>query len=875
MEKSYFVNSLIPLYLQESYPKFVEFLRTYYDYLDRKKGQLICILVKNSGKNYSQTPTISFFRKITDKNNSLYGQYIADDKGAKAYPFVVNGKIEKVVVTDYGKNYTKEDELIAVVNDTTGSGAVLEPKILYDTDGITNLIQDVVYNRDIDLQNEIFSNFLKNEYIPKFPQLYTGEVSVDFKKFVKFIRQFYNAAGTEPSYSFLYRILFNTTVDFYYPKIDILKCSDGKWTEEIYLRFVPEPGTNPLKYTGTKIITESGETCIFEEVETDPFAPGVYRTIITQLSNNMYSNERISEDIYVYNFSRTLTEKIGSIFGFQKEPGRYLNDDGHLSSSKRIQDSYYYQEFSYELQSDVSIRKYLNLLEELVHPAGLKYFFKINTINDASIWIKFNTQSFSDVWEKADIYIESENTTQYPFTTYNHFLCKPNRIDEIFVDYTFPVTFSDLTPKTEIQIYNSSIFLPPNNTNLIGLVVKIETNGTVFTRKIVSYNPTTKTITLNSSFTPTTLNARIRILSGFIPQNINNATKILQLSDDDPYAISVVDNTSESRYMIGWSLFVLYEDDTTEMRKITSYNGTNSPKILTYNISLSQTPNENTIYLIIPDLNGQMYYGKRLTGIIVENGGNYYVNPTITIDPSPNGTVVTATPTVVNGKITNITISNTNTYFLWIPKIKITDISGIGAIVSPIFEQNNEPMNPIYDYSPYGCEVLNLNQNISENFPTAKAYVVLDNFGNAQNIVLTSEGNGYISPPKIKFYGGEGKNLDAIVTIFDKKVVSFIIKNFGQNYKYPPFTIIDDPFWVKNEIIKIDDFYAKVIDFDLEQNEITVKFFPYPETHMNHSQSLNYELFNFSINTTEIKQRFPTKFFPTKGTFECEIEIIQ
>ena len=62
------------------------------------------------------------------------------------------------------------------------------------------------------------------------------------------------------------------------------------------------------------------------------------------------------------------------IEGVYKYPGRYLNDDGMLSTSNYLQDRDYYQNFSYVLKMKSSIDKYRQALKDLVHPAGMKVF---------------------------------------------------------------------------------------------------------------------------------------------------------------------------------------------------------------------------------------------------------------------------------------------------------------------------------------------------------------------------------------------------------------------------------------------------------------------------------------------------------------------
>jgi len=59
------------------------------------------------------------------------------------------------------------------------------------------------------------------------------------------------------------------------------------------------------------------------------------------------------------------------IDGIYTYPGRYLNDDGMLSSSNYLQDKDYYQNFSYVVKAKESLSGYMNQLKDSVHPAGM------------------------------------------------------------------------------------------------------------------------------------------------------------------------------------------------------------------------------------------------------------------------------------------------------------------------------------------------------------------------------------------------------------------------------------------------------------------------------------------------------------------------
>ena len=59
--------------------------------------------------------------------------------------------------------------------------------------------------------------------------------------------------------------------------------------------------------------------------------------------------------------------------------GKYINQDGHLSElTKRIQDSLYYQDYSYVIKVSESINKWRDSLKKAVHPSGFYVTGEVN-----------------------------------------------------------------------------------------------------------------------------------------------------------------------------------------------------------------------------------------------------------------------------------------------------------------------------------------------------------------------------------------------------------------------------------------------------------------------------------------------------------------
>ena len=67
-------------------------------------------------------------------------------------------------------------------------------------------------------------------------------------------------------------------------------------------------------------------------------------------------------------------------------PGRFIDDVGKPSEIiQKIQDSYFYQDFSYSVKAPVSITDWRDVLTTNVHPAGFKVFGELGLVESGFI----------------------------------------------------------------------------------------------------------------------------------------------------------------------------------------------------------------------------------------------------------------------------------------------------------------------------------------------------------------------------------------------------------------------------------------------------------------------------------------------------------
>jgi len=116
---------------------------------------------------------------------------------------------------------------------------------------------------DIDTTMDIFVDRFRKQYLLDFPETLavnkeTGK-PLNEKTLIKNIKDFYRAKGTEKTYRFLFRILFDTTVDFYYPKTDILRLSDGKWVVNKSIKVLHNSKKNIFECVGKSVLQRNSD----------------------------------------------------------------------------------------------------------------------------------------------------------------------------------------------------------------------------------------------------------------------------------------------------------------------------------------------------------------------------------------------------------------------------------------------------------------------------------------------------------------------------------------------------------------------------------------------------------------------------------------
>lgn len=334
---------------------------------------------------------------------------------------------------------------------------------------------------NIDGTIDLYISHLKNELMINFPIEYAGELRYIMKHLV----MLYQSKGTIDSFKFFFRAIYNSFCDISYPRENILKVSDGKWIQGYYV-YSQDIKQNEF----TSLI---GKTVI--EVETG--VTGLINNTIPHFFNGETEVKYclvITENKKQFKTGNTLkvydTEKEYTITQTEYSKGYWEGTDGFISADKLLQDGFYYQNFSYVITSLVSIEEYKDIIERLLHPAGLQMFGRVQLVENVEPISKVPT-TFLHWWV---IFIFIHVLAEEKKLILNSFTIKNNPNIFIFPwisdqqyynkQYDIVEKVKDITPN---QLYNKT-----NNSNKLvfsdGKLINVDWINYKLYDSIMNYN---------------------------------------------------------------------------------------------------------------------------------------------------------------------------------------------------------------------------------------------------------------------------------------------------------------------------------------------------------------------------------------------------
>ena len=243
-----------PDFVQADHPDFVAFLKGYYEFLESAElkltelGIIASITQEDGNLNSLNTPGTIL---LEDPNRYRQGEKntveledwdtVGGTRARTIGSFVngetITGSISKATATIRCEDIANGSRLFissqnkfqideTVTGATSGATGVIST---YTANPVQNVMQLMDYD-DVDGTIESFFTEFKEAYMRTIPDgLAAG---VDKRKLLKNIKDLYRAKGTKQGHKLFFRILLDEEVDITYPTKDMLRVSDGKWSDD-------------------------------------------------------------------------------------------------------------------------------------------------------------------------------------------------------------------------------------------------------------------------------------------------------------------------------------------------------------------------------------------------------------------------------------------------------------------------------------------------------------------------------------------------------------------------------------------------------------------------------------------------------------------
>src|SRR6056300_1393560 len=280
---SQLINSQAPEFVVEQHPKFLEFVKTYYTFME--SAELDVTSVQTTDGIQLETETAQNNELILDGSriDSDRTQLDAGDKillessafGKFTRGETITGQTSGATTTILAEDLSNgrlfisaQDKFIdgeQVIGASSNASAVVNN---YSPNPVTN-IQELLNFRDPD---KVISNFLtkfRNEFLNTLPENLNS--SVNKRNLIKNVRSLYRAKGTNRGHELFFKLLFNEDSETIYPREQMLRASDGQWDTQLIMRAIQSTAQSLTGDTadlvGRTITGEtSGATAIIENV---------------------------------------------------------------------------------------------------------------------------------------------------------------------------------------------------------------------------------------------------------------------------------------------------------------------------------------------------------------------------------------------------------------------------------------------------------------------------------------------------------------------------------------------------------------------------------------------------------------------------------
>ena len=275
-----------PDFVKSDHPDFLAFLKAYYEFLESAElklkdfGSVDSIIFEEGSTTFMTYEDVNRYRTGSSDNilledyDTVGGSRIRS-VGAFTNGETITGQTSKATATVRTEDVSSGQRLFIsaqnkfvlgeqVVGANSGATANI---VSYTANPVQNVMQLLDY-MDVDQTIDAFFTQFKKAFMRTIPDsLATG---INKRNLLKNIKDLYRAKGTKKGHQLFFRILLNEDADLYYPTKDMLRVSDGNWSDDTILRVYATNSTILMEDASDSageifILMEDGSQIINEE----------------------------------------------------------------------------------------------------------------------------------------------------------------------------------------------------------------------------------------------------------------------------------------------------------------------------------------------------------------------------------------------------------------------------------------------------------------------------------------------------------------------------------------------------------------------------------------------------------------------------------
>ena len=231
-----------PEFIQSDHPDFLAFLKGYYEFMESAElqlkdlGSVDSILYEEGDSTYI---TLENENRYRTSNNKILIQDTTN--GAFVNGETITGQTSKATAVVRAEDINAGSRLFIssqnkfiigeqIIGDTSNASGYIDG---YAANPIENVMQLLDY-ADVDNTIDTFFTEFKEAFMRTIPDKLTS--GLDKRTLLKNIKDLYRAKGTRSANKLFFRILLNEEAEITYPTEQILRVSDGDWSEDTILR---------------------------------------------------------------------------------------------------------------------------------------------------------------------------------------------------------------------------------------------------------------------------------------------------------------------------------------------------------------------------------------------------------------------------------------------------------------------------------------------------------------------------------------------------------------------------------------------------------------------------------------------------------------